>query len=178
MLRKQLDDSIEIRCYLQVTSESQEKLVQRVTALGGENSPILLVNLDLVASIFHLQSAIIRSKSNQQGKMKTKFLATEILYQLANTGKISEAIIQYSLPSKTNAVALVRLNSNESTIQEYNQLCHEVIQGEEINPNEIESLLLTEEKRGILFKIFKFSPQEMQCPLDDILSTKLCLKDV
>jgi hypothetical protein len=152
---------------------------------------ILAINLDLIVNFFHLQNGIYRAYFQQEHTvMKTKYLITEIFYHLANTGKFTEAINQFSINTQSHSVALVFLPTSSNIPNElqaediklkseYETLCRELQQAsEEFPPEQISQLIETQAaKQDLLKKAFKLSPKEMNS-LESSIMTKLAVKDL
>lgn len=152
---------------------------------------VLAINLDLVVNIFHLQNAIYRTYFQQKHQvMKTKYLITEIFYHLANTGKFTEAINQYSINLQSHSIALlflpvsaaapVELQPEDAKLKsEYDLFCQQIKQvGEEFPPEQINQLLERQpQKQELLKKAFKLSPKELTT-LESSILTKLAVKDL
>lgn len=157
---------------------------------GSCQSLCFAVSLDLVWDEYHLQSAIYRALyfKNVVGKLKAKSLPPEVLYQLASTGKINEAIKQFCLKESSRAFAIISLD--ESDASEFEQLCQRIanLSSEyashvssvhEISTADLATTMATAEKRTAISKVFKTSPAENLAPnFSQVISMKLALKDI
>lgn len=60
----------------------------------------LVINLDLIASSFHIKQAVFKSLlSEQKGRLKTKCISAEVLYNCSSSRKINDAILHYGINS-------------------------------------------------------------------------------
>lgn len=152
-----------------------------------DNNPakslIFGVNLELVVDDFHILNALHRSLQNAQvGKMKTKTLPAELLYQLSSTGKINEAIKQFSVSETTTDLAVVFLALNEEVAAQYSSVYEDVcsrIPATEFPLSELEGRLLTAEKKSKISKVFKLTPREITSSrFSDAISMRLAMKDI
>lgn len=143
----------------------------------------VVVDLGLVVSEFHIKIAAAKALLNEsQGRMKTKSIEAEILYQLSPTSKITDALLQFSVSLESKMVAfifvsqeIIKFNKNDI----YSIISKHMI-GNEIEPSFILSPeILNEEKKEKLIKVFKITQQEVEeFPLEDTLITKLAIKDI
>lgn len=162
-----------------------------IAADGQCSSLVFAISLDLVWDDFHLHSAIYRALYNMNvvKKLKTKSLPAEVLYQLASTGKINEAIKQFCLKENTQALAVISL-SPDSSEPTFDQQCERIASlhqspeslvenVEEVPLSEIRGVLGTSDKRATISKVFKLS--SIECGAQDfssVISMRLALKDI
>jgi tRNA threonylcarbamoyladenosine modification (KEOPS) complex Cgi121 subunit len=143
----------------------------------------VVVDLGLVVSEFHLKIAASKALLNEsQGRMKTKSIQAEILYQLSPTSKITDALLQFSVSLESKMVAFIFVSQEIITFDKnyiYSIIFKHMI-GNEIEPSSILSPeILNKEKKEKLIKNFKITQQEVEeFPLEDALITKLAIKDV
>lgn len=162
-----------------------------IAADGQCPSLVFAISLDLVWDEFHLHCAIYRALYNMNvvKKLKTKSLPAEVLYQLASTGKINEAIKQFCLKENTQALAVISL-SPDSSDPSFDQLCERIASLPqapdslvenvvEVPLSEIHCALGTSDKRTTISKVFKLS--SIECGAQDfssVISMRLALKDI
>lgn len=159
--------------------------------ISSMDQRIVVADLSLVVSSFHLQLATYKALLNEsQGKMKTKSITAEVLYQLSSSTKISDALQQYSIRAESKEIAFIYIapvgdpESVSTTIDdalvEFKSQIHSLlIDGKEIDPQDISgALLLTDEKSAKIAKYFKITPQELEVSgLEESVSTRLAVKD-
>ena len=155
------------------------------------NQRIVVADLSLVVSFFHLQLATYKALLNEnQGCMKTKSITAEVLYQLSSSTKITDALQQYSIKEGSSDIAFICIdpasdteNSASSTydavLEFTSQIQNLAIDGTEFDPQEISSpLFLTTAKAAKISKLFKITPQELEVSgLEESVSTRLAVKD-
>lgn len=162
-----------------------------IAADGQNPSLIFAISLDLVWDEFHLHCAIFRALYNLNvvKKMKTKSLPAEVLYQLASTGKINEAIKQFCLKENSQTLAVISLSTDVSD-PSFDQLCERIASLPqspdslvedvvEIPLLDLHSALGTADKRTTISKVFKLS--SIECGTQDfssVISMRLALKDI
>jgi hypothetical protein len=201
----QLNEQTEIRAFHSIPEEifAHERFEHLVSRILEENhlsteeslteflhQSVFLVNLDMVYSLFHLQNALLRSLYFQKyNLMKTKTFDNEVYYQLAFSTKINESVNRYSVNNehKTSNIAIVRVFYGPETenADKKNHFTHELFQffcaefgTYEFNPTDVETVLLTADKKERILKQFKFSPQERQDPNPlEVIVTKIAIKD-
>ena len=149
---------------------------------------IVVIDLALVVSSFHLQLATYKALLNEsQDKMKTKSIQSEVLYQLSTSTKITDALQQYSVHAGSTDIAFVYVapaNETETdsalTADDFKQLVEGLgVQGHQIDPEEISTAtILTPEKSAKIAKYFKITPQELEVSgLEESVATRLAVKD-
>lgn len=174
-LQSKVELSSEVLAILNLTAEVDQ--IQSQKSIFG-------VSLDLIVSGFHLKSAIVRALLNQeQNLMKTKAIATEVLYQCAATGKINEAIKHFGCQpcSSMFAVVLMNFECDSLVSQQFKELGQQLHADfdqfpiEEIENND----LCTPEKALVISKVFKLSSHELALSrLEDVVMMRLALKDI
>ncbi len=176
--------SIKIECDSLIESDPTSNPPETKHPLTSTTGTVMGVNLDLVASEFHLTTSIYKATKNINAKKgKTKAQITEILYQLAHTGNINEAIRQYYVTDETTEFALIRISDDAETIAFNEQIINQLKANslvEEFSLADIDKLLETDEtKREKLKKLFKLSQFESgPSTIEDAIVTKLALKDL
>ena len=154
------------------------------------NPRIVVVDLSLVVSVFHLQLATYKALLNEsQGRMKTKSIQSEILYQLSSSTKITDALQQYTIHSESTEICFIYIAAAEAsnpshetslTVPEFQSQIQKLgVNGVEMDPVEISSTsILTVDKRAKIVKYFKITPQELEVSgLEESVSTRLAVKD-
>lgn len=147
-----------------------------------------VIDLSLVVSAFHLKQAAFRAlTSEKNGTMKTKSLSSEILYCLAATCKISEALKQYRINSESRLIAVVDLETTTSMLE--TSATAEVITISSVLQSIVgvrreEDFLNSEDfqspdKRSSLMAVFKLHADEVRMnSLEDAIATRLAAKDI
>lgn len=184
----------------------QENFTSNIAITSGQQDQrMVVVDLSLVVSEFHLQLATFKAILNEsQGRMKTKSITAEVLYQLSPSTKINDAIKQYSIHAGSTAIAFIDIppsvNVNSSSksssgvedaptnitdnlfsIEEFkDQITKLAVDGIESSAAEISSLsILTNEKSTNIIKCFKIAPLELEISgLEDCVATRLAVKDL
>ena len=159
------------------------------TFLPLVKSTIIFISLDHVYNKVHLQAGIIRALFCREiEEMITKNLETEIFYQLAPSTSINSAVKLFSindtLPSNNLAMVQILLPSAEHSneLEEVGmrilQFVSQQLQRFEFSIDNMESLLLSPEKKERILKIFKFGKDEREEEniVGSILS-RLAIKD-
>ena len=154
------------------------------------NPRIVVVDLSLVVSVFHLQLATYKALLNEsQGRMKTKSIQSEVLYQLSSSTKITDALQQYTIHSESTEICFIYVASADAsnsscetflTVPEFNtHIQNLAVEGIEMDPVEISSTsILTMDKRAKIVRYFKITPQELEVSgLEESVSTRLAVKD-
>lgn len=185
----------------------QENFTSNIAITSSQQDQrMVVVDLSLVVSEFHLQLAIYKATLNEsQGRMKTKSITTEVLYQLSPSTKINDAIKQYSIHAGSTAIAFINIpfaenvdgsskvllsgeegaianiTTNLFSIEEFKQQITKLaVDGIEKHASEISSTpILTSEKSTNIVKCFKIAPLELQLSgLEDCVATRLAVKDL
>jgi EKC/KEOPS complex subunit CGI121/TPRKB len=184
----------------------QENFTSNIAITSGQQDQrMVVVDLSLVVSEFHLQLAIFKAILNEsQGRMKTKSITAEVLYQLSPSTKINDAIKQYSIHPESTAIAFINIPPAENldsssknssgvedaptnitdnlfSIEEFkDQITKLAVDGIESSAAEISSLsILTHEKSTNIIKCFKIAPLELEISgLEDCVATRLAVKDL
>jgi tRNA threonylcarbamoyladenosine modification (KEOPS) complex Cgi121 subunit len=162
-----------------------------LNGISSIDQRIVVADLSLVVSCFHLQLATYKALLNEsQGRMKTKSIASEVLYQLSSSTKITDAIQQYSIRAESTDIAFVyitpaggsastSMTTDDALLGFKSQIQSLAIEGKEVDPQEISSsLMLTDEKSARIAKYFKITPQELEVSgLEESVATRLAVKD-
>ena len=166
-----------------------------VELIASIDQRVVVIDLSFVVSSFHIQLAVYKALLNEsQGRMKTKSIQSEVLYQLSSSTKISEAILQYSLKSVSTEICFIYVPSPVSTdainkslsddtvltnIEFKKEIGKLAVDGTEIDSTEISSaIILTAEKSATIVKYFKITPLELEVSgLEESVSTRLAVKD-
>mmetsp|Transcript_35803 Transcript_35803/g.33918 ORF Transcript_35803/g.33918 Transcript_35803/m.33918 type:complete len:204 (+) Transcript_35803:226-837(+) len=185
----------------------QENFTSNIAITSGQQDQrMVVVDLSLVVSEFHLQLAAFKAILNEsQGRMKTKSITAEVLYQLSPSTKINDAIKQYSIHAESTAIAFIdippaenadvsseavssdaegaptNITHNLFSIEEFkNQITKLAVDGIEKSAAEISSSsILTQEKSLNIIKCFKIAPLELEISeLEDCVATRLAVKDL
>lgn len=155
------------------------------------NQRIVVADLSLVVSSFHLQLATYKALLNEnQGCMKTKSITAEVLYQLSSSTKITDALQQYSIKEGSSDIAFICIapvsdsqstasSADDAVLEFKSQIKNLAIDGTEIDPQDISSpTYLTSAKATKISKLFKITPQELEVSgLEESISTRLAVKD-
>jgi tRNA threonylcarbamoyladenosine modification (KEOPS) complex Cgi121 subunit len=81
---------------------------------------VVVVDLSLVVSPFHLQLATYKALLNEShGNMKTKSITAEVLYQLSSSTKITDALQQYSIHGGSTAIAFIHVPPPEISVKNH-----------------------------------------------------------
>lgn len=159
--------------------------------ISSMDQRIVVADLSLVVSCFHLQLATYKALLNEsQGRMKTKSIASEVLYQLSSSTKITDAIQQYSIHSESTDIAFIyitpaggidstSMTTDDALLRFKSQIQSLAIEGKEMDSQEISSsVMLTNEKSAKIAKYFKITPQELEVSgLEESVATRLAVKD-
>jgi EKC/KEOPS complex subunit CGI121/TPRKB len=183
----------------------QENFTSNIAITSGQQDQrMVVVDLSLVVSEFHLQLATFKAVLNEsQGRMKTKSITAEVLYQLSPSTKINDAIKQYSIHAESKAIAFINIppgvnSSSEAvssdaegaltnithnlfSIEDFkNQITKLAVDGTIKIASEISSSsILTYEKSINIIKCFKIAPLELEISeLEDCVATRLAVKDL
>ena len=122
--------------------------------ISSMDQRIVVADLSLVVSCFHLQLATYKALLNEsQGRMKTKSIASEVLYQLSSSTKITDAIQQYSIHAESTDIAFIYITpaggfdsasttTDDALLGFKSQIQSLAIEGKEVDPQEISSSLM------------------------------------
>ena len=168
----------------------------------GNNTGFAAVDLSMVISEFHLQCAIMKSLlGREQNSMVTNSISVEIIYQLASTTKINEAIRQFSVKSDSKEISIIAFltsDGSECTVADSNSVKAATNSGDGTKANALSSVLaelqgvpisdlsvlstpdyLTKEKTDRIQKAFRITPQELLVStLEDAVVSRIATKDM
>ncbi|KAK1790539.1 hypothetical protein P4O66_014424, partial [Electrophorus voltai] len=106
------------------------------------------------------------------GKMKTRSLYSEIIFNLSPTNNISDAFKKFGISDNDNAVLIVLVHKKDNLNKE-DILCK--VKGEQIPADHISSLSDTAQIK----KLYKVTPQEEKCgSVLDAIVCRMATKDV
>lgn len=164
-----------------------ESIIENIAMI---NPRIVVVDLSLVVSAFHLQLATYKALLNEsQGRMKTKSIQSEVLYQLSSSTKITDALQQYTIHAQSKEICFIHVAAAGAstpdsdaglTVSEFQSIVGKLtVNGVEIDPMEISSTsILTGEKTAKIVKYFKITPLELEVSgLEESVSTRLAVKN-
>jgi EKC/KEOPS complex subunit CGI121/TPRKB len=147
-----------------------------------------IIDMGLVVSPFQLRIAAYRALITQrQGKMKTKALSSEIMYNLSPTTKITEAIKQVKVKPTTDVIALVVIDNavsepTESTATSIHKLLalfnsEDILSEEQFMTEHIHQVNSEARLKSVVDR-YKILPSELAVfPLEDIVVNRLAMKD-
>lgn len=160
------------------------KLAEIAPESGGdvEVNNGAIIDLALVVSEFHIRVAAARACTNRANeKMKTKSLMSEIMYQMAGTTKISEALLQFQVKPTTQSLAIIRSTSSEAPSPDHLSSLAQLVRGTE---SDIALLCCSEtlntDKINHIVKVFKISKLELEATtsVEDIVVSRIAMKDL
>ncbi len=166
-----LSENIQIRAFKNVRNPLKiaETAVEDVARMA-------VVDLNMVASEFHLKTAVVKALVNEcTGKMKTKSISSEMLYQVSATTNINESTKHCGIGSESITVAFVFARPITSVDEEM----FDSVDGEGFDIATLASPeYLDKEKLAKLVKLFKITAQELEfSSLDHAIATRLATKD-
>ncbi|XP_072233522.1 EKC/KEOPS complex subunit TPRKB [Leuresthes tenuis] len=129
-------------------------------------NPTMLVN--------HFQVLVAANKALHLqiiGKMKTRSLNSEIIFNLSPANKISEAFKSFGISGADDSVLVVVVHNKDET-----QLLSDItakVDGRQVPVDDISSLSDTAKIK----KLYKITPQEEKCLLDAVVC-RMATKDV
>ncbi|XP_029019762.1 EKC/KEOPS complex subunit TPRKB [Betta splendens] len=131
-------------------------------------NPTMLVN--------HFQVLVAANKAvhlQKSGKMKTKSLYSEIIFNLSPTNNISEAFKRFGISDGDDAVMLVLVHSKDES-----QLVSDLaarVDGQQVPVEDLSSL----SDAAKIKKLYKITPQEEKCgTVLDAVVCRMATKDV
>ncbi|XP_024232610.1 EKC/KEOPS complex subunit TPRKB [Oncorhynchus tshawytscha] len=131
-----------------------------------------LINPSMIVNPFQVLVAANKAVHlHSTGKMKTRSLYSEIIYNLSPTNNISEAFKRFGMSDSDSAVLIVLVHLKEET-QHMTDIIAKV-DGQQI-PVEDVSMLTDPAK---VKKLYKTTPQEDTCLLDAVVC-RMATKDV
>ncbi|KAG7455757.1 hypothetical protein MATL_G00244490 [Megalops atlanticus] len=145
----------------------------RKSAIAQEISGAL-INPAMIVDPFQVVVAANKALHVQKvGKMKTRSLYSEIIFNLSPTNNISEAFKKFGLSDGDSAVAVVLVHAAEETRSMDDILAK--VDGQQIPVNQISSLTDVAKIK----KLYKITPQEEHSgTLLDAVICRMAIKDV
>ncbi|XP_036373762.1 EKC/KEOPS complex subunit TPRKB [Megalops cyprinoides] len=145
----------------------------RKSAIAQEISGAL-INPAMIVDPFQILVAANKALHVQKvGKMKTRSLYSEIIFNLSPTNNISEAFKKFGLSDGDGAVAVVLVHAAEETRSTDDILAK--VDGQQIPVNQISCLTDVAKIK----KLFKITPQEEHSgTLLDAVICRMAIKDV
>uniref|UniRef100_UPI0037E98F16 EKC/KEOPS complex subunit TPRKB n=1 Tax=Semicossyphus pulcher TaxID=241346 RepID=UPI0037E98F16 len=135
---------------------------------GALINPTMLVNpfqvLVAANKAIHLQKI---------GKMKTRSLYSEIIFNLSPTNNISEAFKRFGIPEDEDSVLVVLVHNKDESLALSDITA--VVSGQQVPVEDVSSL----SNHTKIKKLYKVTPQEERCgTLLDAVVCRLATKDV
>ncbi|KAG9335888.1 hypothetical protein JZ751_003545 [Albula glossodonta] len=145
----------------------------RKSAMAGE-IPGALINPSMVVDPFQVLVATNKALHLQKaGKMKTRTLYSEIIFNLSPTNNISEAFKRFGISDSDEAVQVVLVHTEEERTNTDDILSR--VDGQQIPVDRVSSLSDTAKIK----KLYKVTPQEEACgSLLDAVICRMATKDV
>ena len=141
-----------------------------------------LINLQYVLNEFHLKAAVMKACINKDArKMKTRTLATEVLYQLSPSTNVQESNFNYfHVKEDSSTIAIILFDESQEAGSNTGSFDSSTVQGGTLL--DIQELgserFLTLKKKETLINLFKITAQEhIGSSLEDSIITRLATKD-
>ncbi|XP_060745659.1 EKC/KEOPS complex subunit TPRKB [Tachysurus vachellii] len=133
-----------------------------------------LINPSVVLDPFQTLLAANKAVHVQMiGKMKTRSLYSEIIFNLSPTNNISEAFKRFGISENDNAVLIVLVHNKEEACNKDDILSK--VDGQQIPADQISSL----SDLAKIKKLYKLAPQEEKCgSVLDAVVCRMAAKDV
>ena len=151
------------------------------------NGRIAVVDLSLVVSSFHTHLATYQALLNEsKGRLKTKAIASEVLYYLSPSSDVAEAVGQYSISERSTAIAFILIDAAEGSrdvpmsVRAFQDTVEGLgVQGEEVNAEEISApSILTPDKELRIAEYFKITALDLaESVLEECVANRLAAKD-
>ena len=148
---------------------------------------IVIVDLSLVVSSFHLQLATYKALLNEsQGRMKTESISSEVLYQLSTSTDIERALQEFRIHAGSTEVAFILVDTAETaaevrlSVEQFkSEISKLAIDGIEIDLEELSSpSILTAEKEARIANFFNISDEDLiKLTLEESVANRLAAKD-
>ena len=167
-----LESQISVIYFSEVTNGAE---IAELMASSGSDRSWTAAAATMIYSSQHVRAAALRALINEQDKrLKTKqSWHSELLYYLAGTTKISDAMTQFGVNSSTTQMAVVLLNADEDLQKTVRQL----VKGSELSENEFNSH--SSSKKEALIRMFKLTHSEVNLgDIDMTIITKIATKDI
>ncbi|XP_016392021.1 EKC/KEOPS complex subunit Tprkb-like [Sinocyclocheilus rhinocerous] len=145
----------------------------RKMAVNGEIKGAL-INPSLVVDAFQILVAANKAVHlHKNGKMKTRSLYSEIIYNLSPTNNISEAFKRFGISDSDSAVHIVLVHNKDETLSIDNIISK--VDGQQIAVDRVSDLTDVAKIK----KLYKVAPQEEKCgSLLDAVVCRMATKDV
>lgn len=198
----ELERTITIKLYKDIRNAEELRTITK----DDTNNYYAVVDLHNVYNIFHIKTATMKALVNSYTKkMKTRSLSTEILYQLASTTKINEALSQFSIKSNSNSIGVIIIddtqgnslsgnsvvnsdasfvdsgaNSGKGTDTNSAQEFLKLVNGTELEPSEFDSISMSNKEKADKMKgMFHISAFELEIArLEQCICNRLATKDI
>ncbi|XP_034019272.1 EKC/KEOPS complex subunit TPRKB [Thalassophryne amazonica] len=145
----------------------------RKSAVEGQLNAALINPTTLVNPFQVLVATNKAVHLQKMGKMKTRSLYSEIIFNLSPTNNISEAFKRFGISDGDNAVLVVLVHNKEES-----QLLSDIrakVNGQQVPVEDVSSL----SDLAKIKKLYKVTPQEEKCgTLLDGIITRMAIKDV
>nr|XP_023685965.1 EKC/KEOPS complex subunit TPRKB isoform X1 [Paramormyrops kingsleyae] len=163
-------DSVVTQCLFKDVKNAAEL---RKAAIGGEIS-CALINPSMVVGPFQVQIAANKALHLQRvGKMKTRSLYSEVIFNLCPTNNISEAFKKFGTSDSDSAVLIALIHTEEDS-HNIDAICAKV-DGQQIP---VEHLATISDIPKVK-KVYKVTPAEEACgSLLDAVVCRMAVKDV
>ncbi|XP_073722643.1 EKC/KEOPS complex subunit TPRKB [Misgurnus anguillicaudatus] len=145
----------------------------RKMAVNGEIKGAL-INPSMVVDAFQVLVAANKAVHlHTIGKMKTRSLYSEIIFNLSPTNNISEAFKRFGISDSDSAVYFVLVHNKEETLNVDDIISK--VDGEQIDVGQVSDMT----NAAIIKKLYKVAPQEEKCgSLLDAVVCRMATKDV
>lgn len=170
-----------------VAQIEDDKVLKDAYKFNSDKYHLFIVDMSLVVSEFQIKLASYKAVSNVlTDRMKTKSLTAEIMFYLSLTGKITEAMVQYSYkPCTTKDIAFVFVSLSSMPIPSRDECIAIISRGKYLSKgtivNDNSSILSTidDAKASNLTSYFKINPKELiSSSLENCIISRLAVKDV
>ncbi|XP_056604464.1 EKC/KEOPS complex subunit TPRKB [Triplophysa dalaica] len=133
-----------------------------------------LINPTMIVDAFQILVAANKAVHlYKNGKMKTRSLYSEIIFNLSPTNNISEAFKRFGISDTDNAVYIVLVHNKEETLNVDDIIAK--VDGQQIDVDQVSELT----DAAIVKKLYKVAPMEERCgSLLDAVVCRMATKDV
>ncbi|RXN20371.1 EKC KEOPS complex subunit Tprkb-like protein [Labeo rohita] len=144
----------------------------RKMAVNGEIKGAL-INPSMVVDAFQILVATNKAVHlHKNGKMKTRSLYSEIIFNLSPTNNISEAFKRFGISDSDSAVHIVLVHNKDETLNIDDIISK--VDGEQIAVDQVSDLTDVAKIK----KLYKIAPQEEKCgSLLDAVVCRMATKD-